>query len=151
NSNIYIGTNEGVLYSSNGGTSFSMLSTTGMPAGQEILSFSGGKSGGITRFFAITANSTDVYNGIFPWDYSGLPHGVYSLDAGVNTWVSKMTGITISNDFVMYVGMANNDINTVYLGGSDGTTGGNLVMKTTNAGGNWSKIFLTTNNQNIRT
>ncbi len=35
--------------------------------------------------------------------------------------------------------------------GSDDNTGGNLVMKTTNAGGNWNKVFLTTTNQNIRT
>jgi hypothetical protein len=62
-----------------------------------------------------------------------------------------MTGINFSTDFVMYVGMAKNDINTVYLGGSDDNSGGNLVMKTTNAGGSWSKVFITANNQNIKT
>jgi hypothetical protein len=151
NANIYIGTNEGILYSSNGGSSFALLSTTGMPAGQTIFSFAGAKAGGITRFFCVSANTADVYNGIFPWDYWGFATGVYSLDAGSNVWNARMTGINISNDFVMYAGMARNDINTVYLGGSDGTSGGNLVMKTSNAGSNWSKIFLTTNNQNIRT
>ena len=149
NTNIYIGTNEGVLYSSNGGSSFSLLSTTGMPAGQSIFSFAGAKAGGITRFFCITGNTTDIYNGIYPWDYWGLATGVYSLDAGTNVWNAKMTGIDLATDFVMYVGMARNDINTVYLGGSD--QGTNLVMKTTNAGSNWNKVLLTTNNQNIRT
>lgn len=149
--NIYIGTNDGILYSSNGGSSFSVLATTGMPAAQTIFSFAGAKSGATTRFFCITANTADVYNGIFPWDYYSFAKGVYALDAGVNTWVSKMTGINIANDFVMYAGMAQNDINTVYLGGSDATTGGNCVMKTTNGGNNWSKVFLTANNQNIRT
>lgn len=149
--NIYIGTNEGVLYSSNGGTSFSMLTVSGMPATQAIFSFAGSKSGGVTRFFCLTGDAADIYNGIFPWEYSGLIRGVYSMDAGSNVWSSKMTGINISNDFMMYVGMARNDINTVYLGGSDNTTGGNSVMKTTNAGSNWSKVFLTSNNQNIRT
>lgn len=151
NTNIYIGTNEGILYSSNGGVSFTLLSTTGMPAGQTIFSFAGAKAGGVTRFFCVSANIADVYNGIFPWDYWGLAAGVYSLDVGTNAWNARMTGINITNDFVMYVGMAQNDINTVYLGGSDGTTGGNLVMKTSNAGSNWSKVFLTNNNQNIRT
>lgn len=149
--NIYIGTNEGILFSSNGGTSFSILPTTGMPAAETIFSFTGAKVGATTRFFCVTANIVDMYNGIFPWDYWGFPKGVYSLDAGVNTWTPKMTGINFSNDFMMYASMARNDINTVYLGGSDGTTGGNCVMKTTNAGTNWSKVFLTTNNQNIRT
>ena len=149
--NIYIGTNEGILYSSNGGTSFSKLSTTGMPASETIFSFAGAKVGFVTRFFCITANTTDVYNGIFPWDYYGFAKGVYTLDAGSNVWVAKMNGINIANDFMMYVGMARNDINTVYLGGSDATTGGNSVIKTINAGSNWNKVFLTANNQNIRT
>lgn len=149
--NIYIGTNEGILYSSNGGTSFSMLATTGMPAAQAIFSFAGAKVGTTTRFFCITANSADIYNGIYPWDYWGFAQGVYSLDVGTNIWTGKMNGINIANDFVMYVSMARNDINTVYLGGSDATTGGNCVIKTSNAGTNWNKVFLTTNNQNIRT
>jgi photosystem II stability/assembly factor-like uncharacterized protein len=148
---IYIGTNEGILFSSNGGSSFSFLATSGMTAGQSIFSFAGAKVGATTRFFCITANTGDVYNGIVPWDYWGFAKGVYSLDAGTNVWTPRMTGINIANDFVMYVGMARNDINTVYLGGSDGTTGGNMVIKTINAGANWNKVFLTTNNQNIRT
>ncbi len=149
--NIYIGTNEGIIFSSNGGTSFALLPTPGMPANQRIISFAGAKAGGVTRFFCVTADVADVYNGLPPWDYWGLVKGVYSLDAGTNIWTPKMTGINIANDFVMYVGMARNDINTVYLGGSDEATGGNCVMKTTNAGTNWTKVFLTTNNQNIGT
>ena len=149
--NIYIGTNEGILYSANGGTAFSKLITTGMPATESIFSFAGAKVSSVTRFFCITANTTDIYNGIFPWDYYGFAKGVYTLDAGTNVWASKMNGINIASDFVMYVGMARNDINTVYLGGSDDGTGGNMVIKTSNAGNNWSKVFLTANNQNIRT
>jgi photosystem II stability/assembly factor-like uncharacterized protein len=150
-SNIYIGTNEGILYSSNGGTSFALLPTTGMPGTESIFSFAGAKVGATTRFFCITANTADVYNGIFPWEYYQFAKGVYALDAGTNTWVSKMTGINIANDFVMYVSMAKNDINTVYLGGNDDAAAGNLVMKTTNGGASWSKVFVTANNQNIRT
>jgi hypothetical protein len=150
-SNIYIGTNEGVLYSSNGGTSFSLLATSGITAGQSIFSFAGAKVGATTRFFCITANTGDIHNGIAPYEYYQFAKGVYSMDAGSNVWTARTTGINFATDFVMYVGMARNDINTVYLGGSDDNTGGNLVMKTTNAGGNWSKVLLTTNNQNIRT
>ncbi|MEP6749528.1 MAG: T9SS type A sorting domain-containing protein [Bacteroidota bacterium] len=149
--NIYIGTNEGILYSANGGGSFTTLSVTGMPAAEAIFSFAGAKVGTTTRFFCITANNTDIYNGVFPWDYNGFIKGVYSLDAGTNVWTSKLNGININNDFMMYVAMARNDINTVYLGGSDATTGGNSVLKTSNAGTNWNKVFLTAGNQNIRT
>ncbi|MCC6287833.1 MAG: T9SS type A sorting domain-containing protein [Chitinophagaceae bacterium] len=149
--NIYIGTNEGIFYSSNGGAAFSILSTTGIPAAQAIFSFAAAKSGGVTRFCCISINKTDIYNGIQPWEYYGLIKGVYTMDAGTNIWSSKMTGIDINNDFMMFVGMAKNDINTIYLGGSDATTGGNSVLKTTNAGNTWSKVFITSNNQNIRT
>lgn len=151
NNNIYIGTNEGVLFSSNGGTSFSILSTTGISAGQVIFTFAGASSGGTTRFFCITIAAGDMYNGIEPWEYWGLIKGVYAMDAGSNAWVQKMNGIDINNDYMMFVGMAKNDINTVYLAGSDGGTGGNSVLKTTDAGNNWSKVFLTGNNQNIST
>lgn len=150
NNDIYIGTNEGILYSSNGGTSFSMLGTTGIPAGQAIFSFAGAKSGSTTRFFCITAGAGDIYNGYPPYEY-GIATGVYSLDAGINTWTSRMTGISIANDNVMYVGMARNNIDIAYMGGHDQGTGGNLVMKTTNAGAAWNKVFLTTTNLNIRT
>lgn len=149
--NIYIGTNEGVLFSSNGGNSFSVLNTTGMPANEGIFSFAAAKSGGITRFFCISFNVADLYNGIQPWEYYGLIKGVYTMDAGTNTWIKKINGININTDFLMYVGMARNNINTVYLAGNDNTTGGNSVLKTTDGGNSWSKVFLTNNNQNIRT
>ncbi len=148
---IYIGTNEGILYSSNGGSSFAALPVTGMPSTEAIFSFTGAKQSGVTRFFCITANRADVYNGIFPWEYYQFAKGVYSLDAGTNVWTQKMSGINIITDFVMYAGMARNNISTVYLGGSDDATGGNCVLKTTDAGSSWNKVFLTTNNQNIRT
>ncbi len=148
---IYIGTNEGILFSSNGGTSFSALSTSGIPAAEKIFSFAAAKAGSVTRFFCVTANATDIYNGIPPYDYYNFAKGVYTLDAGTNVWTPKMNGITIATDFVMFAGMAGNDINTVYLGGSDATTGGNCVLKTSDAGNTWNKVFLTANNQNIRT
>jgi photosystem II stability/assembly factor-like uncharacterized protein len=149
--NIYIGTNEGVLYSSNGGSSFAKLSLGGIPSTESIFSFAGAKVGTVTRFFCLTSDAANIYNGIFPWDYYGFIKGVYSFDAGSGTWVSKTSGIDVNNDFMMYVGMANNDINTVYLGGSDAGTGGNSVLKTSDAGNTWNRVFLTVNNQNIRT
>ncbi|MBS1749110.1 MAG: T9SS type A sorting domain-containing protein [Bacteroidetes bacterium] len=148
---IYVATNEGVLYSSNGGASFSMMIVSGMPGDQTIFSFAGAKEGNTSRFFCITITSADFYVGINPWEYYGLIKGVYAMDAGTNTWVSKTSGIDINRDFMMYLSMAANNINTVYLGGSDGTTGGNSVLKTTDAGNTWTRIFNTVNNQNIIT
>ena len=151
---IVIATNEGIFHSTNGGTSFTPLSMSGFPTGQGIWQFAAAKVGTTTRFFCITSISANTYNGIMPWDNYQMAKGVYSLDyspTGTNTWVAKATNINFANDFVMYVGMAKNDINTVYLGGADNALGAPLVYKTTNAGVTWTKVFKSINNQNIIT
>ncbi len=61
-----------------------------MPATQAIFSFAGAKVGATTRFFCVTADPADIYNGLPPWDYWGLVRGVYSLDVGTNAWTSRL-------------------------------------------------------------
>lgn len=148
---IYLGTNEGVYYSLNGGSSFNLLLTTGIPAGQVIWNFIGTRSGGTLRFYCITSSSSNTYNGVMPWDYYNFAHGVYSMDNVSGLWIPKMNGINFSNDFIMYAAMARNDLNTVYLAGNDNTLGAPLVFKTNDAGSTWTKVFKTTGNQNIET
>ena len=150
NNNIFIGTNDGLIISTNGGTSFSTRSITGIPAPQRIFSFIGAKQGATVRFFCLTADSNDIYVGIPGSDYWGFMRGVYSLDYGSGSWVSKMNGIVINTDYLMFVSSAQNDINTAYLAGSN-SSGYPNIMKTTNAGNNWTRVFNTANNQNIFT
>ena len=149
--NIYIGTNDGLIKSSDSGATFNVQNTSGITSGQLIWNFVGAKSGTTNRFACITANLADVYNGVLPWDYYNFAKGVYTMDDDNGVWVSKSTGINFSTDFVMYVGMAENDINTIYLGGNDNALGAPLVYKSANAGQNWTKVFKTTNNSNIIT
>ncbi len=148
--NIYVGTNDGLLVSSNSGSTYTQLPTTGIPSGQVIYSFAGGRKNGITRFFCLTADAGDVYAGLPGSDYWGLNQGVYSMDAVSGTWIPKMTGIIPGTDFPMFVAMAADDINTVYLAGSN-TSSEPEILKTTNAGSNWIQVFLTGSNQNIAT
>lgn len=148
---IYVGTNEGLFYSSNGGSSFSPMTTNGINDGEVIWNFSAAKVGNTTRFLCITADSGDVYNGVMPWDYYAFARGVYTMDDANGSWVSKSDGIDFSYDFVMYTGMATNDINIMYLGGNDDQTSGPLVYKSTDAGSTWSKVYNTSNNSNIIT
>src|SRR6185436_12883371 len=60
-SNIYLGTNRGLLVSTNGGSSFGIQAHGGLTGA--IFSFAGAKQGGTTRFFAVTLPSGDVYPG----------------------------------------------------------------------------------------
>ncbi len=148
---IYIGTNEGLIVSNNSGLSFSVSNTTGIPLGQVIWQFVGANSAGGYKLACITASVGDVYNGVMPWDYYGFSKGVYTLDGPNTNWVSKSDGINFSNDFIMYIAMSENDPNTIYLGGNDNALGAPLVMKSSNAGVTWKKVFKTANNENIVT
>lgn len=146
---IFIGTNDGVLVSTNGGSSFSVATISGLPANERIWSFAAGKSGSITRLFCITADVADIYVGVVGSDYYNFRKGVYSVDYGSGNWQPKITGLT-ANDFPMFIRMAENDINTIYMAGSN-SNGVPTVYKTSNAGSNWTNVFITSNNQNIFT
>ncbi len=150
--NIYVGTNDGVLVSGDGGNSFYILSDSGMGAGECIFSFAAGKQDGITRFVVLTADKDDIYVGITGTDYWGFMKGVYFMDNLSGTWTKEMSGIDTDSDFLMFVGMAENDIYNIYLGGSS-DIGVPNVMKAEVIGGewNWQHVFNTQNNQNIRT
>ncbi len=148
---IYIGTNEGILYSTDFGASFHIMTTTGIPSGEVIWSFAGAKTGSKTRFVCISGNSADTYNGLMPEDYYDYAKGVYTMNDAGGTWVSSSSGIDFTNDFVMYAAMAWNDVNTIYLGGNDDALDADLVYKSTDGGSSWNKVFKTTNNQNIQT
>lgn len=149
--NIYIGTNEGIIFSNDNGTTFSIMSTSGITSGQLIWNFAAAKSGNLTRFVCITAATADVYNGVMPWNYSNFAKGVYTMDNANGTWVSHSSSFSFSNDFLMYAAMARNNINVIYLGGHDNTASGPLVYRSQNGGNSFSKVFNTVNNSNIIT
>ncbi|HMP58254.1 MAG TPA: Calx-beta domain-containing protein [Gemmatales bacterium] len=145
---IYVGTNFGLLTSTNGGSTFTMNALTGVPAGQGILSMAGARNGATARLFAVTATAANVYAGITGADF-GIYGGVYTLDLGSGSWVNRSAGIP-AGTFPFFVGAALNDVNTVYVGGGS-NAGAPIVYKSTTAGAAWQNVFLTTNNQNIQT
>ena len=146
--NIYIGTNDGLLVSTNSGVSFSTMSITGIPSTEYMLSFAGAKQGGTLRFFCLTAAA--VWSGYqYGSDYWNAMKGVYQMDNAGGSWVSKISGITLGSDFPVFVGMSADDITTAYLSGGS-SAGAPIVMKSVN-GSNWTHVFLTNNNQDIYT
>ena len=147
---IYVGTNDGVLVSINGGTSWNTATLPGIPTGQSIWNFCGAKSGTTVRFFCLTGATADLYVGKPGSDYSGFAKGIYSCDYGTGNWVSASTGINFSNDYPFFLDMAENNLTTVYAAGSN-SNGEPTVFKTTNAGASWTNTFKTSSNQNIVT
>lgn len=139
---IYLGTSDGLLISTNSGASFASGTGTGILAGEAIFSFAGAASGSATRLFCLTSDAGNIYPGIPGSDYWGFVRSVYSLDASSPgaTWTRRMNGIDTTTDFLMFVAMAENDVNTAYLAGSD-DRGFPNIMKTTDAGSNWTHVF----------
>ena len=152
---ITLGTNLGLLQSSDGGESFAMSSIQ-VPSGESILSFTGAKQDGVTRFLAIAGASDSVEPLLSNGDYYAF-RNVYSLEVGQPSW-TKFGGALIFtapngdsvNALPMIVTMSPSNVNVAYLaGGSDG--GVPSVFKTTDGGQTWSPVLLTQNNQNIAT
>lgn len=144
---IVLGTNDGLLLSNDGGQTFTLTPTAGIPTTEAMVSFAAAKSGSTTRFMCVTHPSGSVYNGIQGDDYYGF-RSVYTIDWGSGSWVQKTNGIT-SGSYPFYVGMARNNVDIAYLAGSrDGIP---MVLKTTNGGTSWVDNFRTSGNQNIVT
>ncbi len=147
-SNIYAGTNLGLLVSSSA-SAFIAASVGGIPAAEAMVSFAGSRQGATLRFFCVTLNSGDVFPGLFTEGSYFSYHSVYSLDLGQANWTARVTGI-IANDFPFFVAMSRGDISTAYLAGQNSTEFP-IIYKTTTGGGNWQSVLLTANNQNIYT
>lgn len=152
---IVIGMNDGLLTSSDGGANFTLRTNIpGITQGEAIWSFAGARQGGVTRFFCMTTYATNSYVGMQNSDYYDMMVNVYSLDWGGSNprWMLKTSGqgLEKGTHFPMIVGMAKNNVSTVYLAGGsvDGTP---IVMKTTNAGTSWTNTFLASGNENITT
>ncbi len=144
--NIYVGTNEGVLVSSNGGGSFAIATITGIPASEFIVSFCAAKQNSTTRMICITANQ--VYAGITGADYSAYKH-IYKTDVGNGAWTLANTGIDATAK-PFFASMSSANINVAYVAGGS-TNSAPIVYKTTDGGTTWSSVLKTSNNQNIFT
>ncbi|MBI5324366.1 MAG: hypothetical protein HZB41_03650 [Ignavibacteriae bacterium] len=147
--NIYIGTSDGLLVSNNGGSNFQIRQTNGIPQTEKIWSFAGAREGTRVRLFCITADY--ISPNLKPNEYYEIEvMGIYSLDIGTNTWISKSNGIDLILNYPYFIAAAENNISTVYIAGSS-FYGVPSIMKSTNDGVTWNETFLTDNNQNIYT
>lgn len=146
--NIYVGTNSGLLVSTNSGSGFSLSAVTGIPGTEAMVSFTGAKQSGTVRLFCVTLGSGDVYPGVTGADFFTY-RKVYSIDIGNPAWTEKTNGIN-SSHYPFFVSMSLANISTAYLaGGSD--AGSPIVYKTTDGGNNWTSVLLTVNNENVFT
>jgi hypothetical protein len=145
--NIYVGTRAGLVASTDGGSSFHLANTPGIPGTEAMVSFTGAKEGGTLRFFCITLGSGDVYPGVQGSDY-GNYHAIYRLDGGAGSWTPVVNGVASTLPF--FVAMCRTNISIAYAGGSDGL-GQPVVLKTVNGGALWSQVMQCSGNANVAT
>jgi photosystem II stability/assembly factor-like uncharacterized protein len=147
--NIYCGTSDGIVRSTDGGVSFNIWNTAGIPTGQALASFAGAKENGKIRFYIITANTADVYNGDdgFIYEYGKK---IFMMDTLNGLWQNKTNNYNYTLQYGKQIKMAVNEIDTVYIGGYTSIENP-MVLQSSNGGTTWNAIFKTANNENIAT
>lgn len=147
---IFVGTNKGLLLSTNGGASFSLTNNGGLPANTGFFSFAGAKENGTTRLLAVVAPQADIWPTVTGAEFE-YAQGIYKQDYTIGAnWSAASNGIS-GADKPFFVVMAPTDINIAYAGGGNANTSFPVLFKTTDGGGSWNSVFHTTNNQNITT
>lgn len=145
---IFVGTQEGLLVSSDGGSSFSRHTASGLPSGAFLVGFAGAESAGTSRLVAVT--SADAWPGITAEDLLWGYNGVYRLEWGDDSWQSVISGIDAA-DGLYFTGMARGDIDTIYLAGGNRDDCVPVVYRSDDGGSSWSGVFVTSGNANIAT
>ncbi len=145
---IIAATNHGLLVSQNGGQDFSLEPTSGIPADQAIVMFTGARQGFQHRLFAVVWNQSFVWGGINPNAFGAAQAQLYKLDEGAEAWelIHDSSGEDPSHYFLA---TTRNHIDTIYLGGHQNWKPS--VIKTTDGGVTWQPVFLVEGNQNITT
>ena len=147
----WVGTNQGLLYSSNGGASFTAAASP--PTAEAMCSFAGGRdaSTGLIRFYAVTTTST-VGAQSTPQSFANGTGHVWRLDWGAASWVD-VTGPLTGSERPVIVAMSRSNADVAYVAVNRPTSYPDscAVWRVTSPGGTWQNIFTTAGNGNIAT
>ncbi len=147
----WVGTNQGLLYSTNGGQSFS--ASVAIPTAETMCSFAGGRDAttGQIRFYAVTTTST-VGAQSTPQSFANGTGHVWRLDWGSANWVD-VTGPITGTERPTIVAMSRGNADVAYVAVNRPTSYPDscAVWRVTSPGGTWQNIFTTAGNGNIAT
>ena len=145
--NIFAGTADGLVVSTDGGATFSLTAVTGLPAGESMASFAGAKKGSAYRFFAVLMSAGD-YSHLDPPQSYGYFSGVYRLNWGDPSWTRALG--PESGLLGFFAAMAEGETDVCYIAGGH-TDGQVAVYKTADGGANWERVLQTAENANVAT
>ena len=147
----WVATNQGLLYSTNGGQTFS--TSVALPTTETMCSFAGGRDAttGQTRFYAVTTTAS-VGSQSTPQSFANGTGHVWRLDWGAASWVD-VTGPLTGTERPTIVAMARGNADVAYVAVNRPTSYPDscAVWRVTSPGGTWQNIFTTAGNGNIVT
>jgi photosystem II stability/assembly factor-like uncharacterized protein len=143
---IYVGTNDGLLVSHDGGASFAIERYVGIPPNEAVVSFAGATVGSKRRFFVVTTPRADLWAGIDTCAVAGSSNQVYRLGTGESSWMRVAQDVHAA-----FVRMTDVDLDVAYLAGSNRETKTPQVQKTSDGGTTWVDVLRTNSNANIAT
>jgi len=146
---IYVGTQNGLVVSTNNGNTFAPVAASGMPGGEYMVTFTGAKEGATTRFLCVTL--TGVWPGIGIYDEHWSYAGIYRMDySGSPAWTAASTGI-VAGDHPYFISMCRTNISIAYVAGERTDIAYPVVYRTTNGGTAWQRSLRVDNNENVYT
>jgi photosystem II stability/assembly factor-like uncharacterized protein len=146
---IFVGTSAGLLRSTNAGSTFSIIATPGITAGQAMISFAGSVVGSTVRFLCTTAPTADVYPGITGGDFE-ITQGLYTYTLGDASWSNRFASLP-AGSIPFFVGMSLGEIDTMWAAGGNPPFYHPHILRSTNGGANWQSMMQTVSNVNVQT
>ncbi|MCX6140776.1 MAG: hypothetical protein NTX15_08115, partial [Candidatus Kapabacteria bacterium] len=133
---VIVGTNDGLITSTNAGATFTLSTPAGIVAGEKIFSFAAGWSNGAINAVCITAKS-NVFVGLQPWEYNGQADNVYTMSGWGSPFVRRDAFVD-GREFPMMVAMSVQNARAMYIGGS--SSAAPMVKKSTDGGLTWKSV-----------
>lgn len=166
--NIIIGTNDGILVSTNWGDTFTDETPSGLPSTEHIWSFTAMSNSKDYTYYFLTANQGTYWAGMFDDDpsayvtwnsgtnsFEALCKSAYSYNPTTKVLKKLTTAFNSDIQYPMWIKGAElsyDEANSgvVYIAGSSSSYAP-IVRKSVDFGKTWQDVFITTNNQNIYT
>ncbi len=146
---IVVGSSESMIVTRDGGTSWEAVPYDGIPEGQVVGSLTGAVEGETVRVWAVSRIEGTVWPGIRSDQYAAY-QGVWRRDLNDADAEFELVTDGIPPNFQPFtVGAAQNDVDTVYLGGGNTDNDMPDVYRSRDAGGSWISTFGVYENTNI--
>lgn len=155
---IYLGCNDGLLVSENGGNSFDLQTVQGIEPDQGFLSLTGTKTENGVRLFCAIRHMYDMWSGMLPSgsNYYGQQK-LYFIERDFNNgFISDNIHHNLETfiDFPFYTDRPLTNSTIIYSAGAKATNTGSIhpqVYKKTSGTSGWTPVLQTEQNQNIAT